>query len=196
MWSIEDYEPTFTQIVQAGRTFLPIAAEAADRFSTEGYRRACFVGSGALAGVAMESALKLLELTAGEVKTMSQATLALRHGPMAALDQDTLFVSFLSTQESRRNYELDLLREIGNKRLVRTRLAVAGCGSVPLRADDAEYLIAPEGQWNVPDLYRPVLDILFGQSLGLFYSLQLGLQPDSPSPNGAISRVVQTIEIY
>jgi tagatose-6-phosphate ketose/aldose isomerase len=38
--------------------------------------------------------------------------------------------------------------------------------------------------------------VIFGQLMGLFASLQLGFKPDTPSPNGAISRVVQTIGIY
>ncbi len=191
-----DYEPIFDQILAAGRDFLSPAAEMAERLSGEGYRRACFVGSGLLAGVAQESALKLLELTAGQVKTMSESTLGLRHGPMAALDEETLFVSFLSGAEARRKYEMDLLREIGEKRLVRTRVAVAGSGGTLDPSAVAEHFLAPAGVRRIPDLYLPVVDVIFGQLLGLFCSLELGLMPDTPSPNGAISRVVQAIEIY
>jgi tagatose-6-phosphate ketose/aldose isomerase len=60
----------------------------------------------------------------------------------------------------------------------------------------ADYLLAPDKDYAIPDLYRPVLDVIFGQVLGLFASLHLGLKPDSPSPNGAINRVVQNVEIY
>lgn len=196
IFSPESYEPIFTQIVEAGRDLLPRAAETAASLAREGYSRACFVGSGLLAGIAQESALKLLELTAGRVKTMAESTLGLRHGPMAALDHETLFVSFLSSAESRRNYEMDLLREIGEKKLVRTRLAVTGNGGALRQDVDAEHFLSTSRQWNVPDLYRPVVDVIFGQLLGLFSSLHLGLKPDTPSPNGAISRVVHTIGIY
>ena len=195
-WSPDEYSVILNSIVEAGQDFLPVAAEAAAQLTTGSYRRACFVGSGALAGTALEAALKLLELTAGKVKTMTQTTLALRHGPMAALDHDTLFVSFLSTQSARQKYELDLLREIEQKHLAGATLAIAGCGLPPLLQLETARLIAPERQWPIPDLYRPVVDILFGQFLGLFASLHCGLTPDSPSPNGAISRVVKPIEIY
>jgi hypothetical protein len=121
---------------------------------------------------------------------------ALRHGPMAALDQESLLIAFLSSAEPRRNYELDLLREVGAKDLVRARIGVAGCGSDLLSAKDVDQLVAPQGRWDIPDLYRPVLDILFGQLLGLFNSLELGCKPDSPSPGGVISRVVHNVEIY
>ena len=196
VWSLDEYDPILNAMSEAADAFLPIAAELAEELAARGYQRACFVGSGPLAGTALESALKLLELTAGGTKTMSQATLALRHGPMAALDKGTLFVSFLSTQSSRQRYEIDLLREIERKQLVGASFAVIGCGTSPLPQLEGTQMVAPRQHWLVPDLYRPAVDVSFGQLLGLFFSLGSGLRPDSPSPNGAISRVVQPIEIY
>lgn len=193
-WSMDDYEAILKALVSGAEELLPRAAGLAAELTTGGYRRACFVGSGVLAGAALECALKLLELTAGRVQTMTQPTLALRHGPMAALDKDTLFVSLVSSQPRRRQYEVDLLREIGSKELVRTRVAVATQPDL-LRAD-AEYVLTPQSQLPIPDLYRPVLDVIFGQLLGLFASIQCGLKPDIPSPNGAISRVVQNVDIH
>jgi tagatose-6-phosphate ketose/aldose isomerase len=195
-WSAGEYAPILEVISEAGNAFLPIAAERAEQFAIKHYSRACFLGSGALAGTALESALKLLELTAGRTKTMSQATLALRHGPMAALDKDTLLVSFLSNESTRQRYEIDLLREIERKQLVGASLAVIACGASHLPQFEGTQVIAPAQHWSIPDLYRPAVDVLFGQLLGLFFSLQSGLTPDSPSPNGAISRVVQPIAIY
>jgi tagatose-6-phosphate ketose/aldose isomerase len=46
------------------------------------------------------------------------------------------------------------------------------------------------------DERRPPVDALFGQLKGLFASLRQGLKPDTPSPNGAISRVVSEVKIY
>ena len=194
-WTLDAYEPICRALSEAGESFILRAAEVAAELADEGYTRACFVGSGLLAGTAMESALKLLELTAGNVLAFSESTLALRHGPMSALDQDTLFVSLLSSQEQQRRYELDLLREIRSKSLVRTCVAVATTGVSALERE-ADYIVATERDPGIPDLYRPVLDVIFGQLLGLFSSLHFGLKPDSPSPNGAISRVVQNVEIY
>lgn len=193
-WSMEQYEGIMRALISAGERFIPGAATLASELAQAGYKRVCFVGSGALAGAALECALKVLELTAGKVQTMSQASLALRHGPMAALNQETLFVALVSSQLQRRQYEVDLLREIGSKDLVRTRVAVA-MQSDSLRAD-ADYVLTPQTKDLVPDLYRPVLDVIFGQMLGLFASIHCGLKPDLPSPNGAISRVVQNVDIY
>jgi tagatose-6-phosphate ketose/aldose isomerase len=188
------YAPIVDALATAGDSLLPHAAQLASDLVAEGYSRVCFLGSGGLAGAAMESALKVLELTAGRVLSMSQATLALRHGPMAALDHDTLLVAFLSSQSPRRNYELDLLREIGAKGLVRTRVAVAADPSG--LAGEAEHVLAPATAATIPDACRPIFDVLFGQLLGLFASIHAGLQPDSPSPTGAISRVVPELSIY
>ncbi len=181
-------------LATAGELLLPQAAQLASDLVGEGYSRVCFLGSGGLAGAAMESALKVLELTAGRVQSMSQATLALRHGPMAALDRETLLVAFISSQAPRRNYELDLLREIGGKGLVRTRVAVAA--DPQGLAGEAEHVLAPAIAAAIPDACRPVLDVIFGQLLGLFASIHAGLQPDTPSPTGAISRVVPELSIY
>jgi tagatose-6-phosphate ketose/aldose isomerase len=192
--NFETYEPILRALVSAAEGFLPRAADLASELVQSGFRRACFVGSCALAGAALECALKLLELTAGRVQTMTQPTLALRHGPMAALNSETLFVSLVSSQPRRRQYELDLLREVGSKELTGARVAIA---TEPdgLRAN-AEHVLSPGSEEPIPDLYRPVLDVIFGQLLGLFASIHCGLKPDAPSPTGAISRVVQNVDIY
>jgi tagatose-6-phosphate ketose/aldose isomerase len=188
------YEPVLMQLVQSGRSLLPMAADCAAALAKERYTKACFVGSGPLRAVARESALKLLELTAGKVLTMSESALGLRHGPMAALDQDTLFVCFLSDTRSVQGYERDLLEEIRNKRLVRSRVVVAGKGASI--GSLAEHYLAPATPFSAADDYRPPLDVIFGQVLGLFFSLRWNLRPDCPSPNGAISRVVQNVSIH
>ena len=194
-WSLAEYEGILESLVKAAQLFLPQAATLSSHLAQDGYTSACFVGSGVLAGAAMECALKLLELSAGSIQTFTQTTLALRHGPMAALHRDTLFVSLVSSESKRRQYEIDLLREIGNKDLVRTRVAVATTKGTPLR-DNAEYVLAPGIDVAIPDLYRPVLDVIFGQLLGLFASIHFGLKPDVPSPDGVINRVVQNVGIY
>jgi tagatose-6-phosphate ketose/aldose isomerase len=190
-----EYEKVFPQLVSGGKSFLNRASDCAAELAQGGYSKACFVGSGALRGVASESALKLLELTAGKTLTLSESTLGLRHGPMAALDDETLFVCFLSRDGRTQKYEADLLEEIGRKRLVRTRVVVSPETSPRLSAL-AEHLLTPAAELTVGDEYRAPVDVMFGQSLGLFFSLRWGLKPDCPSPTGAIARVVQNVSIY
>jgi tagatose-6-phosphate ketose/aldose isomerase len=189
------YEQILRQLVQSAKSFLPKAADCAAALAKEPYTKACFVGSGPLRAVAKESALKLLELTAGKVVTMSESALGLRHGPMAALDRDTLFVCFLSENPKVQRYERDLLQEIGNKRLVRNRVVTAASADSTL-SPFAEHYLAPSVPFSAVDDYRAPLDVIFGQLLGLFFSLRWNLRPDCPSPNGAISRVVQNVSIH
>lgn len=195
-WSPEAYDSIAEALCDAGQKMLPLAAGVADELAGRAYRHVCFVGSGAGAGTATESALKLMELTAGRIKTMSETTLGLRHGPMAALSKDSLFVSILSAQSRRQRYEIDLLREIERKQLVGHSLAILGAGVTERPPLESTQILAPAQAFAVPDLYRPPVDILFAQLFGLFSSLRCGLKPDAPSPTGAISRVVQPIEVH
>jgi len=148
-----------------------------------------------LRGVADECSLKVVELSAGKVTTLAETPLGLRHGPMSSVDGQTVFAAFLSSEPRRRGYELDLLREIDRKRLGRVRVVVTTGDGGDVK-DLADYRLSLCCGADFPDDYRPILDVMFGQLLGLFASMRCGLKPDQPSPNGAITRVVQPIKLY
>jgi tagatose-6-phosphate ketose/aldose isomerase len=188
----ESYSHILQELSQAGSTFLNQAASCASELARENITKACCVGSGPLKAVATESALKLMELTAGRIQTMSESALGLRHGPMAALDNQTLLVAFLSGDEKVLGYETDLLEEINQKKLVKARTVVSAAPNSRLRSLAEHVLVHSH---TIGDDYRPPVDVIFGQLLGLFFSLRCGLKPDHPSPNGAISRVVQNVLI-
>jgi tagatose-6-phosphate ketose/aldose isomerase len=191
----QEFGQAVARMAEVGGSFLPAAAEAAAAITTLGCTRACFVGSGALRAAADESALKVVELSAGNVTAVAESPLGLRHGPLSSVDSQTLFVAFLSSEPRRRGYEIDLLREIDDKRLGRIRAVVTTQG-----ADDvsslADYCLSLDCAADFPDSYRPVLDVMLGQLIGLFASMRSGLKPDQPSPNGAIARVVSPITLY
>lgn len=198
--ALDPYRNILHQLIEAGTKFRDLAAVSAAKLADGSFTKACFIGSGPLKAVATESALKLLELTAGQIQTMSESALGLRHGPMAALDEQTLLVAFLSGDDKVLSYEMDLLKEIGEKRLVKTRVVVSpAANSRPDISVDhlpADHVLIHTPSLTVADAYRPPLDVMFGQLLGLFFSLHLGLKPDCPSPSGAISRVVQNVLIH
>jgi tagatose-6-phosphate ketose/aldose isomerase len=183
------------QVSETGRRFLPEAAEAAAAITLLGCTRACFVGSGALRAVADESALKVVELSAGKVTTLAETPLGLRHGPMSSVDGQTLFVAFLSSEARRRGYELDLLREIDRKHLGRVRAVVTAGGGEDV-SPLVDYSLSLNCAAELTDSYRPVLDVMLGQLIGLFASMRSGLKPDQPSPGGTITRVVAPIKLY
>ena len=180
---------------QSGRQLLPTVAEVASAITTLGCTRAVFVGSGVLRAVADESALKVVELTSGKVTTLAETPLGLRHGPMSSVDGNTVFVAYLSSEARRRGYELDLLREIDRKRLGRVRAVVTAHGLDDL-SSLADFYVSLNCAADFPDDYRPVLDVIMGQLIGLFASMRCGLKPDQPSPSGTITRVVQPIKLY
>ena len=188
------YGRVVEELAARGEEFLGAAADAAAALAAERFRKFCFLGTGSLRAVAVESALKVLELTAGRVYTWSESFLGVRHGPLSAVDGETLVVGFLSGDGRRGAYELDLLREVKGKGLA-GRIVAVGPGPGPRSGEvDASLPLGLAGGFD--DLYRPPLDVIFGQLLGLFSSLGQGLKPDTPSPKGAISRVVAGVQIH
>ena len=194
---LESYEKILNEMASVASLVLSTAADLSERLVREGFSKICFLGSGALKGAATESALKVLELTNGRVMSFSESFLGLRHGPLSAVDQETLLVSFLSGDETRRGFELDLVREIRDKSLTGKFAFVSPTGirdSVLMEFERDTIVLGFER--GMPDFYRPPVDVLLGQLLGLFASLREGLKPDTPSPQGAISRVVSHVTIY
>jgi tagatose-6-phosphate ketose/aldose isomerase len=193
-WSIDEYTAVHGRLVSAAEDLLVTASQCAQDLVSRGFDRVCLVGSGPLEGASKEAALKVLEMTAGQVKTMSETILGLRHGPMAALDSRTLFVCFASEDRRKALYARDLLDEIGAKGIASERVAIGPAAARDEFASRCEvYLSVLDG---IDDLYRPILDTIFGQLLGLYSSVAHGLKPDAPSPGGVINRVVQDVQIY
>ncbi len=178
-----------------GERLLPAAADLAARLSETHAHQVCFLGTGPLQAVADESALKVLELNAGQIHTIAQSPLGLRHGPLSSLDAQTLVVAFLSGEEPRAQNEIDLLTELRAKQLGSRMIIVAPAKDSRLAKLTGNVLTldAPEG---FPDACRPPVDVIIGQLLGLFFSIDNGMTPDTPSPSGVISRVVEHVKIY
>jgi tagatose-6-phosphate ketose/aldose isomerase len=197
---LDGYGSILEQLAKSAASLLPPAADAAAKLAKSGFTRVCFLGSGALMATAAESALKVQELTAGRIFTMSQSFLGLRHGPLSFLDKQTLVVAYLASDAGTRSYESDLLRELREKQLGVT-IAATGFALTQEIRDMAQVVLELDsenrtGPHTPPDALRPPLDVIFGQLLGLFFSLEAGLKPDTPSPSGAISRVVSHVKIH
>ncbi len=191
---LDGYGAMLEQLAQGAESLLPRAADAAAKLAKSGFTRVCFLGSGALRATAAESALKVQELTAGRIFTMSESFLGLRHGPLSFIDRQTLVVAYVASDAQTRSYEGDLLSELRDKKLGAT-IAATGFG---LHISEAAHVALDLGKCAgaPPDALRPPLDVIFGQLLGLFCSLEAGLKPDTPSPTGAISRVVSHVRIH
>jgi tagatose-6-phosphate ketose/aldose isomerase len=175
---------TFSVIEDRGGSLATAAAR--------GFHRVVYLGSLGLAGIADEAALKLLELTDGEIVAVANTPLGFRHGPKTIVDDKTLVVLFLSNDPHMRRYELDLAREIAADGIAARLLVLAGQGEGAdgLGADLLPGLAAASDA----ELCFPYLT--WAQSFALGRSLALGRTPDNPSRTGAVNRVVQGVTIY
>ena len=165
------------------------------RVAEQDFGRVLFLGSGSRWGAARESALKMLEMTAGRVMAISETYLGLRHGPMSMVHSDTLVVCFLSSDPQIRAYESDLIGELNRKQLGSAKLIFGerlpqdlGCG--------ADVVLECGGSAGLADEDWPVLDVMVGQVLAFFRCRKEGFEPDSPSSEGVIQRVVQDFALH
>ena len=184
------------KIGAAGQAFLDnkygIAQQIVDNYDFE---RIVYLGSNTLKGTSQESALKMLELTAGRVVTMYDTPMGFRHGPKSIVDDTTLTVVYLSDDPYTRQYEVDLIKEMSGQRKGNKIVAV-------MRSQDDEVasLVDYTVSYDLEDSYENVLlgldYILFAQTLAVLKSLSLDITPDNPCPTGEVNRVVKGVTLY
>jgi tagatose-6-phosphate ketose/aldose isomerase len=162
----------------------------------QGFERFFFIASRPYLGGALEAQLKVQELSAGRIVAKADDSLGLRHGFLAMIDERSLIILFMSKDQYRRRYEMDLLREMRAKKLGGSTLVLAESPYAAESAGLRDLLLEFGSDPAAGDDFRAPLVALVGQLLGLHCSLSLGLEPDNPSPASVISRVVQGVTIY
>jgi len=193
----EEYERILRGMSKATETIFKEYSSLIKEVSRLGFERVFFLGNGALYGCAVESHLKLQELTAGRIICKADSFLGVRHGPEVAINEKTLVVYFVSANPFVRRFEMDLMRDLQTKELGLKKIAVCNRSDREMeRYIDCAVEFDRENAFNIPDLCRPVIDVTVGQMLGLFKALDLGLKPDNPSERGIITRVVKGVRIY
>ena len=193
---LEEITAAVEKICAAGENFLNNQyAEVAKIVADFDFDRIVYLGNIALKGVAQESALKMLELTAGKVATMYDSQLGFRHGPKSIINDNTLTVAYLSDDAYRRRYELDLIKEMAGQRKGNKICVVynTDCEEVKELADYTVQFKVGEAMENV----MLGLDfIMFAQTLAVMKSLSMGITPDNPCPTGEVNRVVKGVILY
>ena len=169
--------------------------EALAGMTAKTVRRAVFLGSGALKGIACECHLKLQELTDGQIMCSFDSFLGLRHGPKAVINEETLVVYLLSDDPYTRQYEYDLIDQVDKENRPAAQVIVSLVPSDIKEGIDYE-INAPVSEALLAGEYKYVPYVLAGQLLGYYFSLSKGLNPDKPSVRGTISRVVNGVTIY
>jgi tagatose-6-phosphate ketose/aldose isomerase len=170
---------------------LPEIDRACRRVADRTTDRIAILSSSPLLGWAREAGLKTLEMTAGHFPVITETHLGLRHGPMSFVKPDTLVLCLLSSDQVRRRYEEDLIYELRAKKIGYLVGIVDPSASKGL-FDEVIPAVAPQ----TVDALRTPYEILGPQLLGYHLSLRIGLNPDNPSPNGVINRVVQGVRIH
>jgi tagatose-6-phosphate ketose/aldose isomerase len=189
------YEQSVERLAMIARDLLAHPAGELARIARLPFRSVCFLGTGSRLGAAREGALKMLEMSGGEVGTLAETPLGLRHGPMAAVRDDTLVVAGIPASPLARGYAIDVLHEIRRKRPGARMAVVSDTLPGGLMSDGDAAIVLP-GLTGVDDGAAAVIDAVVGQILALFRCLAGGLRPDGPSPDGIINRVVPEFRIY
>ncbi|WP_134679101.1 phosphosugar isomerase [Paracoccus ravus] len=145
--------------------------------------RAIFLGSGALTGIARESALKVLELTGGRTITQWDSTLGFRHGPKAAADSFRVMIFVMvSPDPQTARYDLDLAKEVRRQ---------FGTNTVVTIGKGCDIDLSPTGTPADPALY-----VLPAQILAHRWSEALHRNVDDPFFGDKLTRVVSGVKLY
>lgn len=170
---------------------LPGIDQACHRAASRVRDRIVVLSSSPLLGWATEAGLKALEMTAGRFPVVAETYLGLRHGPMSFVKPDTLVLCLMSSDPVRRLYEADLVRELRSKQIG----YLVGIVD-PAEADGLFDEVIPAVSPHAPDALRTPYEIPIPQLIGYHLSLSVGINPDNPSPDGVINRVVQGVKIH
>ena len=169
-------------------------ADAIAALAQRDFTSAVYLGSGAAFGAAREGALKMLEMTGGQVITMAETFLGLRHGPMSFVHPQTLIVAVLSPDPAVRRYECDLLRELSRKQLGMAKLVIGDDVPADVLAPQDVAIVTTKVSTGA-DVAAVLSGVVTTQLLAFFRCLQLGGKPDTPS-EGVLTRVVEDFAIH
>lgn len=170
------------------RNAIPALADAAEAYladpaETAMPQRAVFVGAGALTFAARECALKVMELTGGQVPALWDSTLGFRHGPKSFVRGETSVFVLISADPHAARYDRDLVAEM------RTQFPKAEVTT-----------IGPGGDigFDWPDMAAAAaLAVLPAQIMGVRWANALGLDVDNPfAGQGTLTRVVDGVRLY
>ena len=134
------------------------------------WKRIVYLGSGGLQGAARESALKVLELTAGKLAAFYDSPTGFRHGPKSLVDN-----------ELRRDNQAMRVIAIAAES---TDIVAAG-----------PHIILPPSRHFI-DVEQAFCFLMYAQTFALMQSLHMGNTPDTPSASGTVNRVVHGVIIH
>lgn len=195
--SIEKFSSDVDKLSNSVNDFIENNIEKVTSLANEDFERIVYLGSSTSKGIARESALKVLELTAGKVNASYDTPLGFRHGPKSVVDDETVSVIYISNDEYTRQYDLDLAKEmLAHKK--NDRVVIVGDNIEEDILNKADYVFNVENiNYTVEnEVLLPLQQIIFGQMLSFLKSVNLGITPDNPCPTGEVNRVVQGVILH
>jgi len=185
---------TFRDVADRCQTILTSLGDFSQSvFGNNPWKRIVYLGSGGLQGAARESALKVLELTAGKLAAFYDSPTGFRHGPKSLVDRETLVVVFVSSHPYTRLYDLDLLAELRRDRQAMRVVAIAAETDPVVEA--GPHILLPPARTFI-DMEQAFCFLMYAQVFALSQSLRVGNTPDTPSASGTVNRVVQGVVIH
>lgn len=140
--------------------------------------RAVFIGTGALAMAAREAALKVMELSGGQIPALWDSTLGFRHGPKSFVQSGTQVWLFGHPDAHAAAYENDLAAEMA-----------AQFPDVPLHRPTLPR------KWT--DTWAAPLYVAQAQLAAVVFAAKLGLNIDDPFAGlGTLTRVVAHVPLH
>lgn len=195
--NIENFSSDVDKLSNSVNDFIENNIEKVTSLSNEDFERIVYLGSSTSKGIARESALKVLELTAGKVNASYDTPLGFRHGPKSVVDDKTVSVIYISNDEYTRKYDLDLAKEmLAHKK--NDKVVIVGDNIEEDILNKADYVFNVENiNYTVEnEVLLPLQQIIFGQMLSFLKSVNLGITPDNPCPTGEVNRVVQGVILH
>ena len=189
--SLEQKAAWVEQIAKMGEEVIEREQEVAD-FLAGDFNRVTYLGSGSFGGLAQEAQLKILELAHGLVATSFDTSMGYRHGPKSFVDDKTLVFVFVNNDEYTRQYDLDILHEIGGDKIAQHTIAVQQDAGEVYEGDSFTF----KGYEALPEGYLALPFVMVAQAVSLLNSVRVGNTPDTPSPTGTVNRVVKGVTIH
>lgn len=195
--NIENFSSDVDKLSNSVNDFIENNIEKVTSLANEDFERIVYLGSSTSKGIARESALKVLELTAGKVNASYDTPLGFRHGPKSVVDDKTVSVIYISNDEYTRKYDLDLAKEmLAHKK--NDKVVIVGDNIEEDILNKTDYVFNVENiNYTVEnEVLLPLQQIIFGQMLSFLKSVNLGITPDNPCPTGEVNRVVQGVILH
>lgn len=150
------------------------------------YENVVYLANSENLGLLNELKLKFMELTNGQLGYYSDQFLNFRHGPKSVITKKSLIIGITSDDLVSMKYEDDLYQEL---------ITDENSPYVVLfgQMNEAAYISC---LINLTGFSRALSVLPVCQNIAVKKSIQLGINPDNPSPKGSVNRVVQGVTIH